>query len=296
MAVKAFSYDDVAIREDLLSELTNLSPRETQLVSGLATTEAKNTLHSWLIKSLGSVKTNAYVEGADASYDIQNPTRLSNLTQAFLEGWQITDTDIAVNRASGDRKAEEIADALAELKNDMEYALMRGSLVTGNGSSAARQLRGLKLSLSLLTNASAASMSESTFNDYLQMVWDNSNTEVNAVYCPIYIKRKIAGYSGAANDKTISIDDKRLVNAVDVYSSDAASLVKLFKHRYVTVSGDTNYDIVGLNEDYARIAYLIKPHNEDVARTGLAEKGFVTTELTLEVLHPQAGFWVINTK
>lgn len=294
MATVAYSYDDKAIREDLLNEIQNLSPRETQLSTGLGTTQAKGVMHEYLIKALGAVKVNAYTEGAEASYDVQNSSRLFNYTQIFLEGWKITDTDVAVNRAGGDRKAEEVADALAELKNDMEYALMRGTLVTGSGS-AVRSLRGLKASLSLITNASAASMSEKTFNDYLQMVWDNTNTEVNAIYCPIYIKRKIAGFTGAATDKNISVDDKRLVNSVDVYSSDAASMVKLFKHRYVTVSGDTNYDIVGLDENYAKVAYLIKPHNEEVARTGLAEKGYVTTELTMEVLHPNAGFVVNNT-
>jgi len=295
MAATGFSYDDKAIKEDLLNEIQNLSPRETQLMSGLGTTQAKGVMHEYLIKSLGDVKVNAYVEGQDASYDVQNSSRLYNYTQIFLEGWRVTDTDLAVNRAGGDRKAEEIGDALAELKNDIEYALMRGTLVTGSGS-AVRSLRGLKASLSLLTNASGASMSESTFNDYLQMVWDNANTEVNACYMPMYVKRKIAGFTGAATDKNISVDDKRLVNAVDVYASDAASLVKLFKHRYVTVSGDTNYDLVGLDENYAKVAYLIKPHNEDVARSGLAEKGYVTSELTMEVLHPNAGFLVSNIK
>jgi len=278
-----------------LEEIKNLSPRETQLMSGLGTSQAKGVMHEYLIKALEAVKVNAYVEGADASYSVMNPTRLFNYTQIFLEGWQITDTDIAANRAGGDRKAEEIGDALAELKNDIEYALMRGTLVTGSGS-AVRSLRGLKNSLSLITNASAASMSESTFNDYLQMVWDNTATEVNAVYCPIYIKRKISGFTGAATEKTIEVNDRRLVNSVDVYQSDAASLVKLFKHRYVTVSGDTNYDVVGLNEDYAKVAYLIKPHAEEVSRTGIAEKGFVTAELTMEVLHPNAGFVAQNVR
>lgn len=295
MATKAYSYDDSAIREDLLNEIQNLSPRETQLMTGLGTTQAKGVMHEYLIKTLSDVKVNAYQEGQDASYSVNNSSRLFNYTQIFLEGWQITDTDVAVNRAGGDRKAEEMGDALAELKNDIEYALMRGTLVTGSGS-AVRSLRGLKASLSLLTNASGASMSESTFNDYLQMVWDNASTEVNAIYCPMYIKRKIAGFTGAATDKNVSVEDKRLVNSVDVYSSDAASMVKLFKHRYVTVSGDTNYDIVGIDENYAKIAYLIKPHNEDVARSGLAEKGYVTSELTMEVTHPNAGFLVSNLK
>jgi len=62
------------------------------------------------------VKVNAYIEGQDASYDVQNPSRLANWTQIFLEGWQVTDTDVAVNRAGGDRKAEEMGDALGRVE------------------------------------------------------------------------------------------------------------------------------------------------------------------------------------
>jgi len=81
MAV-SYTYDDKAIREDLLAVLTNLSPTETQLVTGLGTSTAKSTLHQWLTDTLGSVKTNAYVEGVDASYPtLTNPTRLFNYTQ-----------------------------------------------------------------------------------------------------------------------------------------------------------------------------------------------------------------------
>ena len=45
----AFTYDDNAIREDLLSVLTNLTPTETQLVSGLGVSSAKNIHHQWLV-------------------------------------------------------------------------------------------------------------------------------------------------------------------------------------------------------------------------------------------------------
>ena len=73
--------------------------------------------------------------------------------------------------------------------------------------------------------------------------------------------------------------------------ADAAKLVKLFAHRYVTVSGDTNYDLVGLNEDLFKIAYLRKPFTQELAKTGDADKGEVLCEMTLENLHYNAGFW-----
>lgn len=291
MGVPIFSYDDGALREDLLNVLTNLSPKQTQLVTGLATSSASSIRHEWLIDTLGAVKANAYVEGVDASYPAStNPSRLYNYTQIFREGYEVSDTERAVNTAAfNDRYAYEATKALTELKNDMEYAVMRGSLASGTGS-AARYMRGIKMSLSLITSQSGVSLSEAMLNDYFQNVWANTSTEVNAVYGSMYIKRKISAFT-AGSTKNVDAADKRLINAVDVYQADAASNVKLFAHRYVTVTNDTNYDVVGINEDMFKIAYLRKPFTRENAKTGDSTKGEAVTEMTLENLHHNAGFW-----
>lgn len=288
---QAYVYDDGALREDLLNVLTNLSPKQTQLVTGLATSTATSIRHEWLIDTLGAVKANAYVEGVDASYGaVTNPTRLNNYTQIFREGYEVSDTERSVNQAAfNDRFAYEATKAMTEIKNDMEYAIMRGSLASGTGS-AARYMRGIKMSVSLVTSQSGVSLSEAILNDYFQLVWDNTSTEVNAVYGSMYLKRKISAFT-AGSTKNLDANDKRLVNAVDVYQGDAASNVRLFAHRYVTVSGDTNHDIVAINEDMFKIAYLRKPFTRELAKTGDSSKGEVVTELTLENLHYNAGVW-----
>lgn len=291
---QAFTYDDRAMREDLLDLMTNIDPTDMQLVSGLAKSEAKQIRHEWLIKTLGSVKDNAYIEGVDPSYDaLSNPARIANYTQILQEAYHVTESERAVNTAAfSDRFAEEARQALVELKNDLEYAIVRGSLVTGTGT-AARKMRGIKNSLSLVTSQSGVSMSERIFNDYLQNVWTAASVTVNAVYGGMYIKRKITGFLGAATAKNVSVDDKRLVNAVDIYEGDASKgPVKLFVHRHVTVSGDTNYDILGINENFFKIAYLTgrTPKNVTVAPTGDAAKGYIVTEATLENLHYNCGF------
>ncbi|MCP3684122.1 MAG: DUF5309 domain-containing protein [bacterium] len=285
----AYVYDDNAVREDLLAVLTNLSPRETQLCTGLGTSSADQVLHQWLIDTLGTVKTNAYAEGVDASYGaLTNPERLFNYTQIFREAYQVSDTERSANTAAfSDRYSYEATKALKELKNDMEYAVLRGSLACGTGS-AARQLRGIKNSLSLVTSQSGISLTEAILNDYFQLVWDNG-TEVNAVYGSMYIKRKISAFTGGAT-KNVDVTDRRLVNSVDIYEADAASMVKLFAHRYMTVSGDVNYDVVGLNEDLFKIAYLRKPFQRELAQTGDSTKGEVVTEMTVETLHYDGGF------
>ena len=293
MADYAFTYDDAAMREDLLSILQNISPTETQLVSGLGTSSATQIRHETLIDTLTSAGNNAQAEGAAATFNtLTNPARVANYCQIFKKGFRVSDTERAVNLAAfNDRYQYEATKALKMIKNDMEYSLMRGSYATGTGS-AARQLRGVKLSCSLVTNQSGTSLSETVLNDLFQLVWTNTGIQINAVYASMYIKRKISAFSANAT-KYFTQDDRRLINAIDVYQADAASMVKLFAHRYVTVSGDTNYDVVGMNEDFWKVAYLRKPTVIQTAKVGDSTDGQVTVEATLEAQHPQAGFYSI---
>lgn len=285
-----YSYTDNARREDLLDIITNIDPVNTQLMSGLGTSTAKDIFHQYLIDTLGSVGTNAFVEGVDACYaDRSNPTRLSNVTQILRVGYQVTDSERELNQAGfNDRFTYEGGKALKEWKNAAEFALMRGSLACGSGS-AARQLRGIKNSLSLVTSQSGVSLTEAILNDRFQNVWDNGS-EVNALYVGMYQKRKISGFTAGTTKNTESTD-RRLVNAVDVYEADAAKMVKLFAHRYTTISGDTNYDVVGIDEDKFKIAYLRKPITRELAKTGDSTNGEVVGEMTLEARHYNAGFW-----
>lgn len=278
------------MREDLLDVLTNLSPTETQLITGLGTSTASATQHEWLMDTLSSVKDNNYVEGADASFNnITNPSRLINYTQIMRQGFKVSDTERAVNTAGfSDRYDYEGIKALKMLKNDMEYAVLRGTIQSIVGGTTAGKMQGIKSWLSIVTSQSGVSLSETILNDYLQNVW-NLGTEVNAVYVPMTLKRRISGFTAGAT-KNVNLTDRRLVNAVDVYEADAARMVKLFAHRYVTVSGDTHNDIVGINEDLFRVAYLRKPFKREIPRTGDAAKGEVLTEATLECLHQYGGF------
>ncbi len=287
-----YTYDDNSIREDLLDIITNMSPQETQLLSGLGTSSAKDTMHIWLKDTLKSVAANSHIEGADATYpDRTDPERMYNHCQIVRVGYDVTDSERAVNNAGfSDRYNYETTKALKEWKNDTEYALMRGSMATGAGTTA-RAMKGIKRFLlsNNYTNASGISLTETILNDRFEDVWSDG-TQVNALYVPMYMKRKISTFTGGAT-KNVDVTDRRLVLAVDIYQADAATNVKLFAHRYVHVSGDTNYDVVGIDEDKFKVAYLRKPFTRELAKTGDSTKGEVIGELTMECLHEDAGFY-----
>ena len=291
MSTQAYSYDDNVRREDLLDLITNLTPQETQLFSGLGTSEAKAILHEWGKDTLDSAGTNAQVEGADATdRTLTNPERLTNHTQIMSKVYKVSETSRAIDSAGfEDRLAYEADKAFRSLANDIEFALMRGSLACGTGS-AARQLKGVKrwFASNNYTAQSGVSLSEDMFNEMLQDVWDDG-TMVNAVYVPMTLKRRISGFT-AGSTKNVDAADKRLFNAVDIYQADAAQNVKLFAHRYVTQSGDVNNSVVGINEDMFKIAYLRRPVTQPLAKTGDFTREQVISELTLECYHEDAGF------
>lgn len=285
-----YTYDDQANREDLLDIINNLDYKEFQLTSGLSTGTADNILHQWLKDTLKTPGTNAYAEGTDASYqDRTDPTRLTNWTQIVRIPFSVSDTERRVVSAGfNDRYTYESTKAMKEWKQDLEFAVLRGSMACGTGS-AARQMKGIKNWVTNSTSQSGVSLTETMLNDYLQAVWEDG-TQVNAIYAPIYLKRKISGFT-AGTTKNVNADDKRLTLAVDIYQADAASMVKLFKHRFMAgQSGDINYDLLGINEEFFRIDYLRKPNVRELAKTGDATNGEIVGEATVAALHNDAGF------
>ena len=197
--------------------------------------------------------------------------------------------------------AYEVTKKLKALKNDIEYALVRGSIASGvastSGSGSARQLKGIKGWITTNSvNYSGATLTETVLNDMFESVWNGSGKEVNAVYTSMKGKRRISSFTAGAT-KNVETTDKRLVNSVDVYQSDAAKMVKLFAHRYVTVSGDytaaatPGFDVLALNEGSWAIAYLAgrEPKTTDLAVTGDAVSKEIVTELTLEARGEKAN-------
>jgi hypothetical protein len=281
------------MREDLLDLLTNLTPKNTQFMSGSGTSIAKSIRHEWLIDTLSAVKLNSQIEGTAITYNtLTNPARLANYCQIFKQGYKVSDTERAVDTAGfADRYSYEKTKALALLKNDMEYSLIRGSMVTAGGTTA-RQCRGVKASLSIITAQTGVSLTQAILDLYLGLVWANTSTEVNAIYTDMYIKSKISGFT-AGNTRNISADDKRLVASINVYEADAASLVKLFAHRYASISGtDNQHELFGIDEAMFKVAYLRKPEVKEADGTGDDfSGGNIVAEATLENAHYDCGFY-----
>lgn len=295
-----FTYPDVGRRESLSDVLTLIAPVQYPLYTGLRKETATNTLDEWVQKSVESVGANAQFEGGDAPTDAANdPTRLQNVTQIFAKTAKITGTELAVDRVGGDRMAEEVKEKLMALKNDVEFALLRGSIASGvasvSGSGSARQLKGIKNWITTnVSNYSGATLTETALNDLFEGPWNQTGEMVDAVYTTMKGKRRISSFT-AGSTKNLDANDKRLVNAVDVYESDAAHNVKLFAHRHVTVSGDygttatPGFDVIAVKESTWSVANYRPVFTKDLAETGDFKAKEILTELTLRAYNEKAN-------
>lgn len=273
------------LREDLLDFITDLSPKMTPLFTGLQKGKATSPFHEFLedsrSRSSGGAGT---VEGSSYTFSqLTSPSRNLNYTQIFAKPYRVSMTTMATEQVGGDELKRQRAIAMENWKLDFEQALIFGSGNSG-ASNTARVMKGILTAISTnTTNLSATSMTETVFNDILQMAWASAEQDTYEGYFDIRLKRVVSGYT-AGNTRNVDADDKRLFSNVDVYESDVA-MIKLFAHR----------DLTGSNKFFAiqpkafRIAMLSNVADRDLAEDGDYKQGVVRGEGTLEFLYQKAG-------
>lgn len=289
------NYSNPALKEDLLNLITNLSPTENQLSTGLSKSKAQSSVHSWLVDSYDATTTTSAdkkeVEGVDyGAGDVTNPTRKTNYTQIIKQDWKVSGTEQATAHAGmTSPKAYHMAKSMVHWKNKLEWSLVNGVAAAGNASTA-RELGGIfdQVSTNKIANAAVA-FTETLFNDYLAQVWGTSAKAPDAVYVGAKGKRVISGFTAGAT-KFAQITDKRLINTVDVYESDFG-IVKLFLHRFINdvLAVASTGNIAILREDTWAIASLREPNNYDAPKGGDYEKGAIIGEMTLEGRYEKAN-------
>ena len=289
------TYNNPALRESLLDFITNLSPTDNQLFTGLQKSKATSTTHSWLVDSYATLTNTSadkkQIEGADCGAgDVTNPVRKSNYTQIIREDWKVSATEQATLHAGmPNPKAYHMAKAMENWKNKAEWSLFHGVAAAGNATTA-RELGGIfdQVTTNKVANA-AALFTETLFNDYMGQVWA-AGGNADAVYVGAKLKRVISGFT-AGSTKQIDAKDKRLVNSIDVYESDFG-VVKLFKHRFIdsVLAAVSTSNIAILTESTWAIANLRDPQSKDAPIGGDYEKGAIVGEFTLEGRYEAANF------
>ena len=288
------TYDAIGIREDLADIIYNISPTETPFMSNVGKGSSKGTFHEWQIDSLEAAADNKAIEGDDATASAVTPTtRVGNYTQIADKVISISGSDLAADNAG---RASEMAYQMAkrglELKRDMETTLVGTNKGRVAGSSGVARELGSVLSwiatnesvgtggiaptgdgTNARTDGTQRAFDETQLTDVIDKCWvSGGNPDVIMVNS--FQKRALTGFTGNAT-KFKEVDDKKIINAVDVYVSDYGELM-VVPNRFMRTR-----DALVLETDMWSVDFYRDFMTVDLAKTGDNERKQMLAEYTL---------------
>lgn len=283
----SYSYGDKSIREDLWDSIKDLDPIENYVTSHAESVPVTNKIHSWVTDPITNTSSQAgTLELSDTVFAAANPSLLFNTTQIIEKGIAVSGTDQNSKHAGfADKFAREQLKKMKEWKNQLEYSVVAGTLVSGLGSTTARTMAGIGTFASTLasTLTSATSLTSAILDNWLGNAWDLVGADHDTMLVGKNIKNRISSFT-QGNTKNVSAKDYETVGRVDVYDSDNGRL-EVVKHRYVNSASSLVYGtaIITYMKDYIKVGFLDKPHFEDRAKTGYYKAGAIVGEATCQV-------------
>jgi hypothetical protein len=298
------TYDVSTIKEDLQDAMISISPTDTPVMSAIGRRNVENTYFEWGVLSLAAASNaNRVIEGESAPGNDAptNAVRQGNYTQISDKVLEVSDTANAVNGA-GDAQttAKQIAYKLKELKRDVETMLCDNVAGSAGSSGTARASAGLPAFLrtnasrgtsgadgttsgsgvsgyvdAAATDGTQRAITEALLKSVIADCW-TQGAEPSVVICGPSQKQTISAFTGNAT-RFKEAEDSKLNAAIDVYISDFGEL-QIVPSRF-----SRSRDVLVLDPNYARVAYLKPTSQKPLARTGHAERRLISVEFGLQV-------------
>ena len=309
------TYGAVGIREDLSNIIYNISPMDTPFLNGCGRGSADNTQFEWQTDELKAVAMNQQLEGDDyTSTAATEPRRMSNYTQISATQVQSSGTAEAVDFAGRkSTQAYQLAKRAKEMKRDMEYMLLQGTVKAVGAAGVARSTgafatwvgtsvagtsnivaastgagitnNGAGLTYPDGTTNSAGGGANTTttialINEVAERVWNLGGTP-DTILCNGTVKGTISSSTvggavvAAPRGDIGSKDSVTAVNAVDVLVTDFGTF-KVVPDRHIPA---TNVDFVDF--DLWSVDYLRPFRTETLAKSGDSVKQLLIAEYGL---------------
>ena len=308
------TYGAIGIREDLSNIIYNISPTDTPFLSGCGRGSADNTTFEWQTDELKTVAMNTQIEGNDyASTAATEPRRLTNYTQISATQVQSSGTAEAVDFAGRkSTQAYQLAKRAKEMKRDMEYMLLQGTVKVLGSSGTARETAAFSTWVGTnsastsnvvaastgagITNSGASTYPDGTtnsatgganttttialINNVAERVWNLGGTP-DTILCNGTVKGTISsstvGGAVVAEPRANHGGSGPItaVNAVDVLVTDFGTF-KVVPDRFIPA---TNVDFIDF--DLWSVDYLRPFRTETLAKSGDSVKQLLIAEYGL---------------
>lgn len=309
MAVPSNTIQNVArvgVREDLSNKIAELFPDDTPFQNAIGTSKARNTYTEWQTDSLAPANAdNAAVQGDDlANENRANTTRVGTHTQIFTKVVGASTTVEWTNKAGRRSElARELMKAGREMKTDMEKRFLGNYASVAATASVAGKTAGALAWLetntdrgtgganggfsagivAAATDGTQRPYAESQLKTVLQSIWDAGGNPKMVITNGTQ-KQAAAAFAGLADARRESGNKKlTIVAGADIYVSDFGE-VQFVPDRFASPRDalivDPEYWDVGVGEAMT---------TEDLAKTGLAKRKALHTEVALRCLNEAAS-------
>lgn len=305
-------------REDLEDKIWDLFAEDTWALSNFDHITANGVFHEWMKDSLAAAASNTAIEGNDASYTtLVNPSRVGNYCQITYKSFLVSGTQEVVSKAGRARESARAAmKKMRELKNDMEFDIVRNHASMAGDVASARSSAGMEswiagaaasnsgntrytatstagtspgfLSglVAAPTDATQVAASEGIFKSMIMDAWADGG-DPRIILTNVSTKAVVDGFTGIAtrniNMGSVSPAQAAIIGAANVYVS-SAGIHTVVLHRHVR-----GVTIMAIDPDYWAIAFLRQPFMEELAKTGDAKKYHMLTEWTLVCRNHEAN-------
>ena len=305
------SYDstDKAMKEDVENAIFNIDPTETMMLSTASRRDVGNTKFEWMTESLPtSASTNKQLEGNAVSYDATtNVTRNTNNCQISMRNATVTGTQQSTanyGKSSGEM-AHQMALVSKALKIDLEKSILSHNPVIDGDETTARQTRSFVHWLTTndsyqsggshagsatgaITDGTSTEMTEAIFVSAMEGMYDNG-ADFDTVIVGPSVKREISDFTGRSQAR-VAVDANTVSSNVTLFASDYGD-VKIATSRHMYKSGETashHTDVVFVDFDYWKLAFLRPFTMQDIARTSDAETKQLVVEWGIQVDNEKA--------
>jgi len=304
------------LREDLEDVIWDLFAEENWALQNLDRTDSNQTYHEWLLDSLVAATANRQIEGDDASYaTVVAPTRVGNNMQISRKTFLVSGS-LEASKLAGRKKesARQLMKQMRELKNEMEYAIVRNQSSTAGGTGTARSSAGMESWLSTNAVKTATTSSASTAGFASGTVAAPVDGTTNVAMIIDHLNSALQGAWSAGGDASVILTSASAKQTyldtftgiatrfVDVGRTQQASIVgaasvyvssfgthKIVLHRHVRTT-----IVLCIDPSYWSIAFLRRPFKERLAKTGDAEKHMILTEFGLVSRNEAASAKVVS--
>jgi len=247
------TYDMVGIKEDVSDVISNISPTKTPFQSMIGSEKVHNKYFQWQEDDLRAVAANAKVEGFTAADSSRTPTTMrTNYTQILADVIKVSNTaDVVSTYGRAKESAYQMAKVAAELKRDLEYAMVgvENAAVAGDSSTArefASFFNQVDSSMFTYTGATSTKPDEADVLAALQDVY-TEGSEVSVMMVTPTNSLEIADFAfksrGATSlERARDVGNSReIVNVVDVYVSPFGK-VKVVLNRFLIAGRTLMFD------------------------------------------------------